>query len=571
MAVKKKLDYEGLEMLSNIIKNYINNHNDIPVGHEYFSFNPNIPEGSLPLFGGEYSRKTYSNLWKWVQKQTGYLKTEIEWQELSTNNNGNVPFYSDGDGSTTFRVPSLKCWVKSANGTISEVGSYLEAGLPNITAGKITTQDWGTVETQMTGAWNQSVHNTKSNNAASGTSADEFIFSFDASRSNSIYGSSSQVQPRSIVGLWLVKAYSTVVETGVINEKQYIDDKISTCLPITGGTMLGTINFGESGAIGYKGSWHTNNGQYLPQLVISSTDINDWENSPGAKMVLHTYGSTGTSSANGGFEIVASDGTNSKILKGYPDGGLSWDGKNIVTTNGVINGNITFSGTAPSIAYQGSQTTYSLIRFIDNASDTYGNGISIGGGGAVIIGGGEASTTMQDTIIGTAAGKGGSEVLALCGDGNVDVYSNCQNGAGSSFHFTFRTDGVLVTPKASQVSSDKRLKQDFSDIPDEILNAWDKVNWSLFKYKTDVKNDGNDKSCYHAGLVAQDVKEIGDSFNVDLCKYGILYHNTQNNDDSWSVSYIEALAVEAAYQRHRADKLEERISELEKLLKKVNS
>ena len=112
---------------------YLYQHEDVPVGFEYFTFNPNIPQGSLPLFGGEYSRETYPTLWAWVQEQTGYLKTEAEWQTLAASNNGNVPYYSDGDGSTTFRVPSLKCWVKSANGTVTEVGSYLEAGLPNIT------------------------------------------------------------------------------------------------------------------------------------------------------------------------------------------------------------------------------------------------------------------------------------------------------------------------------------------------------------------------------------------------------------------------------------------------------
>ena len=83
------------------------NYYGLPIGYEFFTFNPNPPEGSLPLLGGEYLRESYEILWAWVQNQTGYLKTEAEWQALSATNNGNVPFYSDGDGSTTFRVPSL--------------------------------------------------------------------------------------------------------------------------------------------------------------------------------------------------------------------------------------------------------------------------------------------------------------------------------------------------------------------------------------------------------------------------------------------------------------------------------
>ena len=233
---------------------YLYNHEDVPVGHEYFTFNPNIPQGSLPLFGGEYSRETYSALWNWVQEQTGYLKTEAEWQTLSTANNGNVPYYSSGDGSTTFRVPSLKCWVKAADGTVSEVGSYKAAGLPNITGSFITrkVKDGSTYYAGVydpVGSFNAT--GSGSVNAgvvaiASGTDLNQKV-DFDASRSSSIYGDSTTVQPESIVGMWLVKAYGTIVDTGQIDEQQYIDDRIAalpnTFLPLAGGTMSGDISF----------------------------------------------------------------------------------------------------------------------------------------------------------------------------------------------------------------------------------------------------------------------------------------------------------------------------------------
>lgn len=203
-------------------------HASIPIGHEYFSMNPNVPQGSLPLIGGEYSRSTYADLWAWVQTQTGYLKTEAQWQALSTSNNGNVPFYSDGDGSTTFRVPSLHCWIKGSDGSAQLVGSYLEAGLPNLTGrfgGNDTvnppqgpfafngTNGWGTVYP-----------------AQSGTSMG---VDFDASTSNSIYGNSSTVQPESIVGMWLVKAYGTIEDTGTIDEQAYIDDRFNAAKTYT--------------------------------------------------------------------------------------------------------------------------------------------------------------------------------------------------------------------------------------------------------------------------------------------------------------------------------------------------
>ena len=95
-----------------------------PIGFEYFQTNPKVQAGSLPLVGGIFSREIYSDLWEWVQKQSGYLITEAEWQALAEANGGAVPYYSDGDGSTTFRVPALTVWCKGA-GSLEEIGDYL--------------------------------------------------------------------------------------------------------------------------------------------------------------------------------------------------------------------------------------------------------------------------------------------------------------------------------------------------------------------------------------------------------------------------------------------------------------
>lgn len=248
---------------------YLYNHEDVPVGHEYFTFNPNIPQGSLPLFGGEYSRETYSALWNWVQEQTGYLKTEAEWQTLATANNGNVPYYSDGDGSTTFRVPALNCWMRSANGTVSEVGSYLQAGLPNITGSFAIVKRSGVTDMvyDKKGVFTASATTIDSSNMiqqGTGSTQSQPI-GFDASISNSIYGNSSTVQPASVVGMWLVKAYGTVADTGVINEQQYIDDRLATKLNVTGGTITGNLDV--------NGTLKRNNENVLTSSFLSRTTI----------------------------------------------------------------------------------------------------------------------------------------------------------------------------------------------------------------------------------------------------------------------------------------------------------
>lgn len=186
----------------------------LPVGHEFFTTNPNIPAGCIPLLGGEYSRTAYADLWAWVQTQTGYLLEESAWQAKATANGGNVPFYSKGDGSTTFRVPALQCWVRGA-GSMSDVGGYLAAGLPNITGG-LNNEIKPLLNEYSTAHNDGALYTEKYTNNASFPTGSHVsqILKFDASKSNSIYGNSTTVQPPSLVGLWVVKAYGTVTNVG---------------------------------------------------------------------------------------------------------------------------------------------------------------------------------------------------------------------------------------------------------------------------------------------------------------------------------------------------------------------
>lgn len=187
----------------------------MPVGFAAFTVNPNLQAGWLPLLGGEYSRTAYADLWAWVQTQNGYLLEESAWQAKAAANGGNVPFYSKGDGSTTFRVPALKCWLKGA-GSISEVGGYLAAGLPNIEgtllgsgASNINNETYFTGAFAYTDAVASKTYGASERSEKYNSSAD-----FKASRSSDIYGASDTVQPPSIVGLWCVKAYGTITNVG---------------------------------------------------------------------------------------------------------------------------------------------------------------------------------------------------------------------------------------------------------------------------------------------------------------------------------------------------------------------
>lgn len=179
------------------------------IGQIRFSINPNIEPGYLALNGQEVNREDYPNLWEWVQQQVGFLVEEGEWQSISTAHNGNVGKYSVGNGSTTFRLPNLGCWVRGGGeaGTANGVGGNLDAGLPNIEG---ITNGLNTGTYPSTGAFYD--EGNHSNYLNSGSSFGVLEIKFDASRANSIYGNAETAQPESIVGIWLVKAYHVPVD-----------------------------------------------------------------------------------------------------------------------------------------------------------------------------------------------------------------------------------------------------------------------------------------------------------------------------------------------------------------------
>ncbi len=185
---------------------------DLPVGFMHISFEKEVPVGRLPAFGATYNRTLYADLWQYANDR-GLVISESEWQAQASANGGNCAYYSDGDGSTTFRVPSLKCWVKGANG-IEEVGSYLQAGLPNIEGSANHTFYYEPEDTYLKGAFGLSSVNGYRKSSGTSWVNDRPFLIFDASRSNPIYGNSDTVQPKSIVGMWLIVAYGTVSNIG---------------------------------------------------------------------------------------------------------------------------------------------------------------------------------------------------------------------------------------------------------------------------------------------------------------------------------------------------------------------
>ncbi len=137
-----------------------------------------IPSGYLLCDGQAVSRTTYAELFNII----GIT-------------------YGSGDGSTTFNVPNLKDKFIEGAGT-NALGTEMGAGLPNIT-GKFYHDLNARVG--LSGAFT-SYASTGLQNLANDTPKNSGLITFDASKSNSIYGNSDTVQPPAICLNYIIKA-----------------------------------------------------------------------------------------------------------------------------------------------------------------------------------------------------------------------------------------------------------------------------------------------------------------------------------------------------------------------------
>ena len=138
-----------------------------------------VPSGWLIANGANVSRKAYAALFA----------------AIGTT-------YGAGDGSTTFGLPDLNNRFLEGTTSTSEVGTYKEAGLPNITGS--VTPGYGVVKSADGCFYASSVWNYYITIEKNGRNANDKT-NMSASRSNSLYGAASTVQPSSMASLVLIK------------------------------------------------------------------------------------------------------------------------------------------------------------------------------------------------------------------------------------------------------------------------------------------------------------------------------------------------------------------------------
>lgn len=190
---------------------------------------------------------------------------------------------------------------------------------------------------------------------------------------------------------------------------------------------------------------------------------------------------------------------------------------------------------------------------------------------------------------GNAANVTGIVAIANGGTGantrlkGLQALTNENVGTNAQYFLTITSSwgkgGYSSTANAKTVlgvtGSDRRIKDDIEEIPDEVLDAWDSVKWNQFRMKKEVRQKG-DEAPLHFGSVVQDVQKALSNGGIDPDRYGFLYHEDYlpeemelpseenpeiTNGEKWYLKYAEALSVEAAYLRRRCKRLEESLED----------
>ena len=210
----------------------------VKVGTISWQLSTTVDSGDLPLLGGTFDKETYAPLWNYVQTHPDMLVTETEWQQMAESQTSVLKYANTSD--SLFRVPKL---LDYARGTVQEsAGTYQADGLPELSLDILYRQDSTSsgayVEEYGTNGYTGAAYTT-----TSGT--DEYMQSSNSLGVNaplaavvesSIYGSTTEVRPKTMLGLYVVKAYSSTTEISDIN--------IPTLLEKAGeGFAIGDIKF----------------------------------------------------------------------------------------------------------------------------------------------------------------------------------------------------------------------------------------------------------------------------------------------------------------------------------------
>lgn len=135
---------------------------------------------------------------------------------------------------------------------------------------------------------------------------------------------------------------------------------------------------------------------------------------------------------------------------------------------------------------------------------------------------------------------------------------------------TNRWDNLYLV-NAPNVSSDKNLKTEISEIPDSWLDAWQEVNYVKYKFKDSVARKGLSGARWHVGHIAQDIYDKFNTHNLNAFDIGMLCYDKwdESSDENgnitpsgeiWSIRPDECQFMEMALMRRSINRLKSGVS-----------
>ena len=144
---------------------------------------------------------------------------------------------------------------------------------------------------------------------------------------------------------------------------------------------------------------------------------------------------------------------------------------------------------------------------------------------------------------------------------------------------------------ACQITSDQRLKQQIAEIDDKLLDAWEDVELSQFKYN-DAVDQKKDKARLHTGYVVQQIDSACKEHGVDISEYGLYCEEypqeteeveveqadgtktketkvIREASEHYSLRYTEVYAIECAYLRRENARLKQQMQQYSESLNKL--
>lgn len=168
-----------------------------------------VPDGCLPCDGTEYFGETYNGLWEnYLTPDVPLLKTcTYEEYAASISTYGQCGSFAIDRTNEKFKTPTIKngSFIQQAK-TNDQLGATFNAGLPNITGTWVTGWDSNFIPTILTdGAVSTESRSAYQHTSTAGSKVSQpFQATFDASKSNAIYGKSTTVQPNAIAYRYFV-------------------------------------------------------------------------------------------------------------------------------------------------------------------------------------------------------------------------------------------------------------------------------------------------------------------------------------------------------------------------------